>query len=215
MRRFVYLNKNNRAWFAPAEIAHRQHPRFPHKLRIETPQRAWHYTAEVLVDGKLWGMAIEYIERKITHPVLVPIPASCTTSSNIEGRWSALGIAREVAARGLGRVLIPAVLKTATGETKGKSVPASVLRANLTWYEEPKLKPWETIVYVDDVLNRGAHIVSVDAFLGHPKLAAAITVGCTETVQRKTAMRARINELSYSTNSLDYVVMRDVATEQS
>jgi hypothetical protein len=190
MRGFVYLSKNNREHHGLIGFRHPNHPR-PNGVVLRCAEDAWRFTADVLVKGKMWEQALAHLKRTAAHPALVPIPASCTTSDNIDGRWAARGIASAIAAQGIGRIVLAVVNKQATVPTRGQHVPPSVLGKNLAWYDGD-IKPWETVVYVDDVLTWGYHIVAVDRFMGGPKNALGITVAATDGVTRKKAIKARI-----------------------
>lgn len=211
MRGFVYLTKNNRENNSSIWFRHPSHPT-PAGLLVRNAQEAWQFTADVLSQGKLWEHAVAYLKKQVPNPALVPIPASCTTADNIDGRWAARGLAHAIAGNGIGRVLLAVVNKQATEPTRGKHVPPSELIKNLVTHDAG-LQPWETVVYVDDVLTWGNHIVAVDQFMGCPESAFGVTVAATDGVERKLAVKARLRGIRVGL-TIDEVTVDNVAEEQ-
>lgn len=214
MREFVYHAKANRHYYSTIGLRHPSHPK--KHLAIRNPQEAWRASAEMLCGGgggRLWDMALQYMKRAVPHPVLVPIPASCTTASSIDGRWAARGFAEALAAQGIGRVVLALVQKVATEPTHGRHVPASELYPNLEWFDG-RIRPHETVVYVDDVLTRGYHIAAQDSFMGRPAHALGITVATTDIVERPRAIQARIREVRLG-REIDDVKLGDIAEDHS
>jgi hypothetical protein len=200
MRGFVYLTKaNQESYDYPIGFHHPNHPQ-PNGVALRYPHEAWAFTAATLSQGKLWQSALTHLKRQVPNPVLVPIPASCTTASNIEGRWAARGIAEAIAAQGIGRVALAVVNKVAGEPTRGKHPPPSELLENLSWYDDRFDPSSETVVYVDDVLTWGSHIAAVDHFIGRPRGALGITVACTDGATRASAIKARIRTLTFREN---------------
>lgn len=214
MREFVYHSKANRDYYAFIPLNHPSHPK--KRVVLRNPQQAWQATAEILTSpggGRLWEMALKYINRVVPAPVLVPIPASCTTASNIGGRWAARGLAETLAAHGIGRVVLALVQKVATQPTHGRHVPPSELYPNLAWFDG-RIHPHETVVYVDDVLTRGYHIAAADAFMGRPANALGLTVATTDIVTRRRAIQARLRSVRLG-REIDDVTLSDIAEDHT
>jgi hypothetical protein len=195
MRAFVYLCKDNQRAYSTFTFQHPNHPQ-NQLFSFSTPQQAWSYFAEAVSAGGLWTMALASLKRRVNSIALVPVPASCTTSTTTGERWGAKGLAEALARKGLGRVVQAAVNIEATEATRGKRRTASEINKNLRWYEEPRVG--ETVVYIDDVLTWGKHIAALDCFLGKPPGALAIAVACTDGRPEERAVAARLRKIVYS-----------------
>lgn len=132
--------------------------------------------------------------------VLVPVPSSVVTRENIDtARWPAREIARRLAERGFGRLVIGAVNRQArTSKTKGgRRYSAQELASNLDVLWTPGSN--HCVLYVDDQVHRGRNLVALEHELT-PHQSAAITlsiVASTSDAPVEDCFHTRASILSF------------------
>ncbi|MEJ7728249.1 MAG: hypothetical protein WKG00_03455 [Polyangiaceae bacterium] len=188
-----YLAKNNRPRSYPANVAHPHHPS-GQRLRLNTPAEAYAYVAEVARSLRLELKGSLGFGVRQTF-LLVPVPSSDVTENSVDtARWPARELAKALAVQGFGRVWKPVVNREATEPTHAKKdaapaapVPtlskAEIIAHNYVRRRSPPPTA-DPILYVDDLLTWGDHLVALDHVLA-PRIrrgAFAIAITCGQTI---------------------------------
>jgi len=179
MQGLVWHAKQNRT--PPVtSVWHLDHPQHPAQraIPIGNAADAYAYAADVLLPTGAVGMASRGM------PIaLVPIPSSNTTRATMRtGRWPARELARQLAARGMGRLCLALAQRVETQSRKGERGKTRSLLENLEVVVAPPAN--ELVVYVDDVVTWGEHIAAADLLLRPSGMSGAMVIGATHAVQR-------------------------------
>lgn len=177
-------------------VRHPNNPDRTHYVLRSADNASW-YAAQV---GKiLIPEAFQDLEFKQRSTILIPIPASGTTRATANGRWPALRMARALESAGVGTVLQRVYFKQpqVASHSRSQRPGADELRAALDVSNSVFIPPWYSVVYVDDLLTWGDHMVAVHEALGRPKQAMGFTVGCTDGSRVSNALEPRYRLVKY------------------
>lgn len=180
MRGLTYFVKNNRP--KPPDPQYVNHPRHPKgRVRITTAAQAYDYIVDAYAAGDRQRLrrALDLGSWGADEVALVPIPTSQTTDATDTTKpWPGLELARRLERLGLGTLCVAAVNANARpSKTSGSSArkpTADELAENLVVIE--RLRRFERVVYVDDVITHGRSVVAMDAVLSPKKRCSALAV---------------------------------------
>jgi hypothetical protein len=198
MRGLVYLVTNQRKEPIPSSIQHPLHPS-KHMTRLETPQSAYAYVADIVAVHERDVRAALGLTRP--NIVLVPIPAPNIVRHNrATDRWPSRDLAVELERLGFGKVKQCVVNKDALRPRFSyEEDPANEIAPNLVIIDRPMAN--QAVVYVDDVVLSGDRIASIDHALGQPQSAGIVAAVIAEDKARHDAYRTRTIMLTYEVSA--------------
>lgn len=158
------------------------HPNHPagREVTIDSQSAACEYAAGVI------AALFPRFPSEYGPAALVPVPSSDVTRATMaSARWGSLALCRALERVGFGATT-PCVVfkqKKASGYKTGNKPKASELRKLLEVIPTAAPAPGQAVLYVDDILSKGAHVAAIDDILSpHApgRLRCAFAIGYTE-----------------------------------